>query len=1480
MEENWELEEDKLNNKFVSKNDYVFKRKKKEKTKEELELDEKVRQAIDEVNKIDLKDINLFKNIKINTEERKQLNFDEDLNIINDNNSEDNIINDNIINTDDNNIINDNGDNQINTQKKKLSYKESMDILIASFPNENIQKLDYEKSNLTHEEKKKKAKDLAYQNVAKLYSVYKTVILKTGEYFDYENTENLGNGFTVDGRDILNMSYVFALENPNLTQREYASFLINMYETFKHYYKNDPEIISEYHDEIKKTITKKEVQEALRNYGNSLTDTDSDSVKFKKGIASAAANGNIEKGKEDYVFNILKNNLDLNLNLATKEELSKRKNMDSYIAKTLPIVRKYFDFENKIIDGYNFVDSTSVLEEQQLLSFALQDQAFFTKHKEYDEFLTSKDKDVEYYKEKDLQSYRKSETHINIINEFKDYNIRGLSKETIGVQDGVHNDELLDRFYIKKNTVPSYLAKSNEVFKLPVDDETYKYAKMIANENKLSDKDKIKLYTYLQASGMYFEETNTSNTNAYATAGQYDLTWTDLIFIDGKSLKELNKGEVISIKNPDKKDKKGRIVEEAFTAETTSVKYLIDALVNKNQNVTIARLHESENELSVEVRPLYFEFNQEEYAKANKKTGFASLFSRSNIINKNEQQETLWNERSLNFAKEKEAISSILIKKVIDKEPTIVLKSGKMLSQDVLSYQQQKLMDLNYSKEEINKIAFAHGIEKKDTIDLNLNLDESIDNSLVFDAEGKKLIDNNLINNEIQDEDINTDAIKSNDEQEEILIRESVSVLDTINKPTKEELRKAEAEKKLEQQRAREVELHRENQQQLLNKINNTYPKHNNMVINADYLRLVDLHLDDEIYKDENIYANDSKFSLNKILSDIKVDLDSEIQVFDDNMNFNSEMNQQCTILRNDKAYENAMANLDKLTTIFKYVHSKLKDIDENRFKSLTESNGVLNQLDARDVHTMSYIYALENPNMTVKQYAELVTSLFMVYTHDYRKDKETMKEYYTDLVKKITSDVKTQAEGLLTRLRDEEKEATEGQLQNIKSKIESTEKFIKGDYNIENYGCVKYVLRALDIPYQSEENYVAGKKKDEFLNRVTPSVETLNNYCNNVIENLDNLDTNTTFDTQKVIIDYLQSQAKVTKYQEFYNLKDRTLKELKDDDKLKYQEGLINQKIVKDMSVRGINTDLYTTCTIGKELNLGDPTTNRLYHFRNVVMNAVAKMEGNTLNLPLDEEIYKAAELINKADNRDISDKERDFVSNYISCFSFNFSALLCPNTNEYSTCSKFKLKPEDLIFLDGKPLMNYPTSEKEMDDLSAKTGIKFTHDKYRSYLLIKTICKYPKKINFVRLHSTNTKLQTEIINVKPIVSQEKYLQSNPQARGIKERFRRIFNGVRNVEKINEDVWKMTPVESKELKDKITSNIFKKLVTVKPNLKQLYNTNTISQEAINYQKQMLVKEVHLTNEQAQEFINQHENGNLLDDNEIVDTIKVKDGLH
>lgn len=1477
MEENWELDENKLNNKFVSKNDYVFRRQKKEKTKEELELDEKVRKAIDEVNKIDLKDINLFENIKINAEERKQINFDENLNIINDQ-SEDNIINDNIINTDDNNIINDNGDNQINTQKKKLSYKESMDILIASFPNETIQKFDYEKSNLTYEEKKKKAKDLAYQNVSKLYSVYKTVIFKTGKYFDYENTENLGNGFKVDGRDILNMSYVFALENPNLTHREYASFLINMYETFKHDYKNDPEIISEYYDEIKETITKKEVKEALSAYGNSLNDNDSESVKFKKGLASAAADGKIEVGKEDYVFNILKNNLDLNLNLPTKEELSKRKYMDSYIAKTLPTVRKYFDFENKIIDGYNFVDSTSVLEEQQLLSFALQDQAFFTKHKEYDEYLNSKDKDVEYYKEKDLQAYRKSETHINIVNEFKDYNIRGLSKETIGVQDGVHNDPLLDRFYIKKNTVPSYLAKSNEVFKLPVDDETYKYAKMIAGENKLSDKDKIKLYTYLQASGMYFEETNTSNTNAYATAGQYDLTWTDLIFIDGKSLKELNKGEVISIKNPDKKDKKGRIVEDTFTAETTSVKYLIDALVNKNQNVTIARLHESENELSVEVRPLYFEFNQEEYAKANKKTGLASLFSRTNIINKNEQQEALWNERSLNFAKEKEEISSILIKKVIDKEPTIVLKSGKMLAQDVLSYQQQKLMDLNYSKEEIGKIVFAHGIEKKDTIDLNLNLDESIDNSLVFDVDGKNLNDSNIIidNEIIETEDINTEQVKP----EEEIIRESVSVLDTINKPTKEELRKVEAEKKLEQQRAREAELHRENQQQLLDKINNTYPKHNNMVINADYLRLVDLHLDDEIYKDENIYANDSKFSLDKILSDIKIDLNSEIQVFDDNMNFNSEINKQCTILKNNKAYENAMANLDKLTTIFKYVHSKLKDIDENRFKSLTESNGVLNQLDARDVHTMSYIYALENPNMTIKQYAELVTSLFMVYTHDYRKDKETMKDYYTDLVEKITPDVKTQAEGLLARLHDEEKDATEGQLQNIKSKIESTEKFIKGDYNIENYGCVKYVLRALDIPYQSEENYVAGKKKDEFLNRVTPSVETLNNYCKNVMENLDNLDTNTTFDTQKVIVDYLQSQAKVTKYQEFYNLKDRTLKELKDDDILKYQEGLINQKIVKDMSVRGINTDLYTTCTIGKELNLGDPTTNRLYHFRNVVMDAVAKMEGNTLNLPLDEEIYKAAELINKADNRDISDKERDFVSNYISCFSFNFSALLCPNTNEYSTCSKFKLKPEDLIFLDGKPLMSYPTSEKEMDDLSAKTGIKFTHDKYRSYLLIKTICKYPKKINFVRLHSTNTKLQTEIIKIKPEVSQAKYLESNPQTRGIKERMRRLFKGVRDVEKINADVWKMTPEESKELNNKITSNIFKKLVTQKPKLRQIYNTNTISNDALNYQKQMLVKEVNMTNEQAKDFIKTHENGNLLDDNEIVDTIKVKDGLH
>lgn len=132
MEENWELDENKLNNKFVSKNDYVFRRQKKEKTKEELELDEKVRKAIDEVNKIDLKDINLFENIKINAEERKRINFDENLNIINDQ-SEDNIINDNIINTDDNNIINDNGDNQINTQKRNFHIKNLWIFLLLVF---------------------------------------------------------------------------------------------------------------------------------------------------------------------------------------------------------------------------------------------------------------------------------------------------------------------------------------------------------------------------------------------------------------------------------------------------------------------------------------------------------------------------------------------------------------------------------------------------------------------------------------------------------------------------------------------------------------------------------------------------------------------------------------------------------------------------------------------------------------------------------------------------------------------------------------------------------------------------------------------------------------------------------------------------------------------------------------------------------------------------------------------------------------------------------------------------------------------------------------------------------------------------------------------------------------------------------------------------------------------------------------------------
>ncbi len=1493
MEENFDLEDEKLDNNFVLKDDFVFKRKKKVITEDKKKILEDVKKVIDEANKVDLKEVNVFDKNTISTKERKSISIND--NIINGNinnnfsnnnfiididNVEDNIeqnLGEKYIN-EENNIINElDEDNNINTnQKQNNDFKSNITIsdndpiydgLISKLSTEPIQKFDYDNSNLKYADKVKTAKDMAYQNISRLYEVYKKVVeVTSSKGKDYENTDDAGIGFTIDGREILNMSYVIALENKNLSEKDYARLILSMFEAFRHDYSTPA-----FNEKLKEFITDN-VKQRLKEYADTLDEKESEAVKNIKDIAIKASEGIIDSGTETELYDILSNNL--KLKVPTKNDIDKDKNLPDFLKKTLPTINKYFEFENDTIKNYNFMDSTSVEDEQKMLTFALQEQAFAIKHNEFNEYLTSEEKTVEYYQEKDNQSYVKQETQNKIFNEFKGYNIRGLSKETIGVEEGMLGDPLRDKFNSEKSSIPEYFA-NKEIIKLPVDDQIYKFANQIKKIDKLNDKDKLELFNYLDASALLFAETNLTNTNGFKTARRYDLNWDDLIFIDGQSLRELSKGQRTVLKDP---NKKGSNKTTGFSSESLALKYLFDALINKNQNVSIAKLHSSDDELSVEVRPLYFEFNQKEYEKANKLSWFSSKVLGNTIVDKNKEQESLWDARCLTFQDEKAFISNKLIKKVMEKEPEIVQISGRTINNEVKIYQMQKLAEQNLSQKEIDKILSSHGTIKRETVDLTLNKQESLDDSKLFDIKEPEINNDNIINNNnIIDNkeplDINTNSNQLEEKKIDNQVKEE-RVLDEKAKALLEE------EKKLQEQKAKQAEDARKLQESLRNKINNSYRQAQNGLNQDNYLHLIDLKVNDPLYKEEDIYSNDCKYSLNKLLSGITIDLNSEIQEFRDFNDNNSLMNNECAILKNDNAYDLALKNVDKLSTIFRYIHSRLKEIDEPRFSNLVTNNGIMSGLDGRDIHTMSYIYAIENPNITVRQYAEVVTSLFMVYTHDYRHDKNISQSYYDDLMKNVTDEVKEKAVELKEKFEKELSETPAAQQHYYMSKIASTEKFIQGKYKVDDSSCVSFVLRELGIPYKPIKSYIMDKKAD-FLERVRPSAEMLQDYCKTISRNLDNLDTNTTMDAERVIVHYLQGQAVNTKYREFYEeLKtDRTLKEFKDDDKIKYQEGLLESRIVNDMRARKLNTSDLATVTIGGESGVQNSETTRLYNMKNVVADAVGKMEGNTLNLPLDEGIYKAAELINKADNKDISQEDLEKLQNYISNFSFNYSGLLCPNTNEYATAHKFGLDETNLIYLDGKPLKSYTLPSKELTQLEHKTGLKFTPSTYRSYLMIKTICKYPKKINYVRLHSTNTKLQYEIIKVKPQVDQKAYLASNPQARGIKERWRRLF-GKRNVEQINQDVWKMTKEESKALNDQIASNIFKELVTKRPNLKQVYNTNTISSDVLNYQKQMLVKEAHLSSEKAEEFINQHENREIMDDADVKDTRKVEKGLH
>lgn len=226
MEENFDLEEEKLDNNFVLKDDFVFKRKKKEITEEKKKILEEVKKVIDEANQVDLKSVNVFDKNTISTKERKSISINDNIingNVINNNFSNNNLIIDNVeenieenfgdkyINDENNNIINElNEDNNINTNlKQNNEFKSNITIsdndpiydeLISKLSTEPIQNFEYNTSNLKHAEKVKAAKDMAYQNISRLFEVYKQVVeVTSSKGKNYENTEDAGIGFTIDG---------------------------------------------------------------------------------------------------------------------------------------------------------------------------------------------------------------------------------------------------------------------------------------------------------------------------------------------------------------------------------------------------------------------------------------------------------------------------------------------------------------------------------------------------------------------------------------------------------------------------------------------------------------------------------------------------------------------------------------------------------------------------------------------------------------------------------------------------------------------------------------------------------------------------------------------------------------------------------------------------------------------------------------------------------------------------------------------------------------------------------------------------------------------------------------------------------------------------------------------------------------------------------------------------------------------------------
>ncbi len=490
--------------------------------------------------------------------------------------------------------------------------------------------------------------------------------------------------------------------------------------------------------------------------------------------------------------------------------------------------------------------------------------------------------------------------------------------------------------------------------------------------------------------------------------------------------------------------------------------------------------------------------------------------------------------------------------------------------------------------------------------------------------------------------------------------------------------------------------------------------------------------------------------------------------------------------------YFNNPETFKKATDIIKKRHELYYDVYDKvvthkEFDNIETSN---KNFDKRDLLNMSYLISLNKPDITDEEYKAEVEKLLRAFMPTYTKEE----------LAKIKEDLKEEA-----------KKAYEDKLAHIEDKKKKAEEYAKTDYYIPerlnkllNETKPEYLKNQLDeaLAYldKDEFNYedifdfnkkfsIAGKyvgsiRRNNYLRILKtagPYIDNLDNLKLEVINNLNNYDTNKLDDCYKLIAFSYQAQTSEVKAQEFKTYLEKSYKSIEEFKKIE----AINVKICKinvDMCHDYIDYDFhmndYTKISMGNYSQALQSRSAKVGKLDEALSKIASSKYDGKIEFDMPSEAYEVrskTESYFKNHNEGILEKQGSTLKD---TFGGLISEFATRGTTDIEVQRTAKIELIDRIYIDGKALSAQDELKDEPKDRD------FSKKAYM--LLAKKMFEGNHYIAATRYTNFKGKASMDIIPVHVNHDKDAYLKS-------KGFFFRLFHPFINVQKRFDDRFKVS---------------------------------------------------------------------------------------